>query len=94
MLFAGLAVLAAGALHRSGQVTAIAIGTLVGMYVIDLVGKIADPIEPLRYISAFRYYGSAIQNGIEPLAFAGLTLAGIALATAGALLLERRDVVA
>ena len=94
MLFAGLAALAAGALHRSGQVTAIATGTLVGMYVIDLVGKIADPIEPLRYISAFRYYGSAIQDGIDPLAFSGLTLAGIALATAGALVLERRDVLA
>ena len=94
MLFAGLAVLAAGALHRSGQVTAIATGTLVGMYVIDLVGKIADPIEPLRYISAFRYYGSAIQDGVDPLAFSGLTLAGIALATAGALVLERRDVLA
>lgn len=64
------------------------------MYVIDLVGKVADPIEPLRYVSAFRYYGSAIQDGIDPPAFAGVTLAGIVLAAAGALLLERRDVLA
>ncbi len=94
MLFAGLAALAAGLLHRSAQVTAIATGTLVGMYVIDLVGKLADPVEPLRYVSAFRYYGSAIQDGIDPLAFAGLTIAGIALAGAGAVLLQRRDVLA
>ena len=94
MLFAGIAALAAGLLHRSAPVTAVATGTLVGMYVIDLVGKLADPVEPLRYASAFRYYGSAIQDGIDPLAFAGLALAGIALAAAGARLLQRRDVLA
>ena len=94
MLFAGVAALAAGALHRSAPVTAIATGTLVGMYVIDLVGKLADEVEPLRYVSAFRYYGSAIQDGIDPLAFAGVTLAGIALTVAGAVLLRRRDVLA
>jgi ABC-2 type transport system permease protein len=94
MLFAGLAALAAGRLHRSAQVTAITTGTLVGMYVIDLVGKLADPVEPLRYVSAFKYYGSAIQDGIDPLAFTGVTLAGICLAAAGAILLQRRDVLA
>ena len=94
MLFAGIAALAAGLLHRSAPVIAVATGTLVGMYVIDLVGKLADPVEPLRYASAFRYYGSAIQDGIDPLAFAGLALAGIALAAAGARLLQRRDVLA
>jgi ABC-2 type transport system permease protein len=94
MLFAGVAALAAGALHRSAPVTAIATGTLVGMYVIDLAGKLADEVEPLRYVSAFKYYGSAIQDGIDPLAFAGLTLAGVALTAAGAVLLRRRDVLA
>ena len=74
MLFAGLAVLVCGpAAHAAAPVTAIASGTLVGMYVIDLVGKLADPVEPLRALSAFKYYGSAIQDGIDPLAFAGLT---------------------
>jgi ABC-2 type transport system permease protein len=94
MLFAGIAALAAGLLHRSAPVTALATGTLVGMYVIDLVGKLADEVEPLRYFSAFRYYGSAIQDGIDPLAFAGLTLAGVALTVVGAVLLRRRDVLA
>jgi ABC-2 type transport system permease protein len=92
MLFAGLAVLGCGRLHRGAPVTALASGTLVGMYVLDLVGKLADPIEPLRVLSAFKYYGSAIQDGIDPLAFAGLTLVGLTLAAVGALLLERRDI--
>ena len=94
MLFAGLAVLAAGRLHRSAQVTAITTGTLVGMYVVDLLGKLAEPVEPLRYVSAFKYYGSAIQDGIDPGAFAGVTLAGIGLAVCGAILFQRRDVLA
>jgi ABC-2 type transport system permease protein len=92
MLLAGVAELACGQLHRASPVTAIATGTLIGMYVIDLVGKLADPVSPLRRVSAFRYYGSAVRDGIDPLAFAGLTLAGAALAALGALLLERRDV--
>jgi ABC-2 type transport system permease protein len=94
MLFAGLAALASGVLHGSAQVTGVATGTLVGMYVIDLVGKLADPVEPLRYVSAFKYYGSAIQDGIDPLNFAGLTITGIALGVAGMILFQRRDVLA
>jgi ABC-2 type transport system permease protein len=42
----------------------------------------------------FKYYGSAIQDGIDPLAFAGVTLTGLALAVAGAALFRRRDVLA
>jgi ABC-2 type transport system permease protein len=92
VLFAGLALLAAGALRRAAAVTAVGVGTLVFMYVLDLVGKLADPIEPLRAASVFKYYGSAVRDGIDPLAFAGLTAAGVLLAAAGALLFDRRDV--
>jgi ABC-2 type transport system permease protein len=94
MLFAGLATLAAGDVRGSTAVTAIATATLAAMYVIDLVGKVADGLEPLRWASAFRYYGSAIQDGIDPLAFAGVTVVAVGLAAAGALLFERRDVLA
>jgi ABC-2 type transport system permease protein len=92
IFFAGLAGLVAGRAHSGATVTAIATGTLVGMYVIDIAGKLSEPIEPVRALSAFKYYGSAIQNGIDPVAFAGLTLAGVALAAAGAFLLDRRDI--
>lgn len=92
MFFAGLAVLATGFLHRSATVTAVATGTLVGMYVIDLVGKIASGLGWLRWASVFKYYGKALQDGLDPLAFVGLPLVGVALAVLGALLFERRDV--
>lgn len=94
VFFAGLAMLVAGFVHRSAPVTAIAAGTLVGMYVVDLLGKVAEGMEPFRYVTVFKYYGAGLTDGIDPAAFAGLTLCGAALAVAGALLFERRDVLA
>jgi len=92
MAFAGLAVLAAGVLHRQGTVVAVASGTLIAMYVIDLLGKISPDIKPVRFVSAFRYYGSAIQDGFDVSHALLLTGTGLAMAVAGALLFERRDV--
>ena len=43
-------------------------------------------------LSAFHYYGSAIEHGIDPWSFAGLAVAGLVLAAAGRVLFERRDV--
>ena len=94
MFFAGLAALAAGVLHSATRVTAIAAGALVGMYVIDLVGKLAESLDWIRWASAFKYYGSAVQDGIDPVAFVGMTLVAVLLAWVGAWLLERRDVFA
>jgi ABC-2 type transport system permease protein len=92
MLFAGLGAFVCGWAHRGAPVLAIGSGTLVAMYVFDLVGKLADAAEPLRTVSAFKYYGSAIQDGIDPLAFVGVTAVGLVLALFGALAFERRDV--
>ena len=91
IFFAGLAALAAGVLHSASRVTAVAAGALVGMYAIDLVGKLADSLDWIRWGSAFRYYGSAVQDGIDPLAFVGLAVVGIAMAGLGAWLFQRRD---
>lgn len=92
LFFAGLAMLAAGVLHSAARVTAIAAGALVAMYVIDLVGKLAESLDWIRYASAFKYSGSAVQDGIDPFAFVGLFAFAVGLAAAGAWLFERRDV--
>lgn len=92
MLFAGLATLGAGSLHRSSLVTALSMGTAVAMYVIDLVGKLAHGAEPLRWASAFKYYDSPLRDGVDPLACAGLLVTGLACAAVGAVLLDRRDI--
>jgi ABC-type phosphate/phosphonate transport system ATPase subunit len=80
-----------GNLPGERVVTGVTMGTAGAMYVIDLLGKLAPAVEPLRAISAFRYYGSAVQDGIALAHVLGLTLAGVALAALGAALFERRD---
>jgi beta-exotoxin I transport system permease protein len=90
MAFAGLGILLAGAMRGSARVTAVAVATLGLMYVADLAGKLAD-LAWLRLPSAFRYYGSAVQDGLDPIHFAGLLAAGVLLAAFGAVLFERRD---
>jgi ABC-2 type transport system permease protein len=59
--------------------------------VIDLLGKLDESISGVRYVSIFKYYGDAIESGIEPAAFIGLVGLALGLAAIGALLFERRD---
>lgn len=92
VFFAGVAAIASGLLHSSRNVTGIALGVLIGMYALDLAGRLAHGLEPLRWVSAFRYYGAPMRDGIDVLAFIGLSVVGIALAVLGAWLFERRDV--
>jgi ABC-2 type transport system permease protein len=73
-------------------VTAVAVGLLVVMYLLDVVGKLADSVGWLRSLSAFRYYGQPLLDGLSPAGTAGLVLAGALLAALGALQFERRDV--
>ena len=94
LLFAGFGTIAAGFSLRTSVVTGSVAGLLVAMYVIDLVGRLDPDLSGLRYVSVFKYYGNAIEDGIEPLAFAGVTFAACLLAALGAWLFERRDLAA
>jgi ABC-2 type transport system permease protein len=92
-LFAGgLTSVLSGLLHRSVGVTGAAAGVLVAMYFIEVLGRLSDTVARFDGVSAFHYYGSAIENGIDAGAFVGLTAAGLSLAAAGCLLFERRDI--
>ena len=72
LLFAGLGVVATGWSLRTSVVTGSVAGVLVSMYVIDLIGRLDSDLSGVRYISVFKYYGNAIEDGIEPLAFCGV----------------------
>jgi ABC-2 type transport system permease protein len=91
LLFAALAIVATGFSLRTSVVTGSLAGVLVGMYVLDLAGRLDTRLDPIRYASVFRYYGNAIENGIDPLSFFGVAAVAVALAAVGALLFERRD---
>jgi ABC-2 type transport system permease protein len=94
LLFAGFGTIAAGFSLRTSVVTGAVAGLLVAMYVIDLVGRLDTGLSGLRYLSVFKYYGNAIEDGIEPLAFLGVTLVACVLTAIGAWLFERRDLAA
>jgi ABC-2 type transport system permease protein len=91
LLSAGLGVVVTGYSLRTSIVTGSVAGVLVGMYVVDLIGRLDPSVDGIRYASVFRYYGRAIENGIAPLSFLGVTAAAVALAATGAALFERRD---
>ena len=91
LFFAGLTVVACGLSLRTAVVTGSVAGVLVAMYVLDLVDKLDHSLSGLRYASVFKYYGNAIEEGIEPLAFCGVIAAAVLLAALGAHLFDRRD---
>jgi beta-exotoxin I transport system permease protein len=91
LLFAACGVLATVWSLRTSVVTGSVAGLLVAMYVVDLVGRLDTSLDWVRYGSVFRYYGRAIEDGIDPRAFAGIVAAAVALTALGALLFERRD---
>jgi ABC-2 type transport system permease protein len=86
--------LVTGISQHAGTITGVTSGVIAAMYVLDLLARLSDSIEPFRFLSAFHYYGNAAVDGIDPLAFAGLTAAGLFLAAVGAALFERRDLAA
>ena len=92
LLFAGLGIVVSGFSLRTSVVTGSVAGVLVAMYVVDLVGRLDPGLSGVRYLSVFKYYGNAIEAGIDPFAFAGVTAAAIVLAAIGAWLFERRDI--
>jgi ABC-2 type transport system permease protein len=91
LVFAGLGIVVTGWSLRTSIVTGSVAGVLVAMYVADLIGRLDPSLDAIRYASVFRYYGKAIENGIDPLAFAGVTGVALLLAALGAVLFERRD---
>lgn len=91
MVFAGVAVLMAGRIRRPAVVTGVAMVAAVGMYIVDLLGKVAPAMQDASALSVFRYYGSAIQDGVDLSHAAALTIVGALLAVTGALSFDRRD---
>lgn len=87
----GVAALLAGLLRSPAAVAGGAAAVLVAMYLVEILGKLSDTFAAIDGLSAFHYYGSAIEDGLDPAAMAILLLAGTLLAAVGCALFERRD---
>jgi ABC-2 type transport system permease protein len=92
MAFGSLALALSARLRSRGAVIGISFAVLFLMYLVNIIGQIADGYDDLRWGSAFRYYGSAIMDGINWGHVAILMGASGALLAVAIWLFDRRDV--
>jgi ABC-2 type transport system permease protein len=90
--FGSLALLCSSLFHRRALAISIPAFLLFGMYLIDTIGRASEDLEDWRPVSAFYYYGSAIEHGIDWTYFGSITLIALALVLLAALAFRRRDI--
>lgn len=59
------ALLLSARLRQKGTVVGISFGLLFFMYLFDVIGKISERYAAIRWVSAFRYYGQAMIDGVN-----------------------------
>jgi putative exporter of polyketide antibiotics len=88
----GLALLAIGLTRRHGAATAVAVGVVVVMYLMNVLAGLVSFFHDIEGLTLFHYYTGWINTGIDwPQYVAVLAIAG-ALSALGAWLFERRDI--
>ncbi len=92
LFFGGIAMLCSAIFHRRFLAIAISLALLVVMYFVDGLANSVEFLEDIQPLSAFYYYGSAIQNGIDWANFAGLTAVTLVLVGLAVLIFRRRDI--
>jgi ABC-2 type transport system permease protein len=92
IFFGGLAMLCSALFHRRVLAIAIPGAVLVAMYFTNALGNVVEDLEDAQPFTAFYYYGSAIEDGIDRGNFGGLTLAALLLVLLAVLAFRRRDI--
>jgi ABC-2 type transport system permease protein len=92
LLFGAVAMLCSAVFHRRAIAIAVPAFLLFAMYLLNTLGRVSEDLEDLQPLSAFYYYGSAIEDGIDWTNFAGLALAALALVLLAVLAFRRRDI--
>lgn len=92
IFFGGIALLLSAALHRRFLALAIPATLLILMYFVDGLASSVELFDAIKPLSAFNYYGSAIQNGMDWTGFGVLAGATAALVSVALLIFLRRDI--
>ena len=92
IFFGGLALLLSAVFHRRFLALAIPAALLILMYFVDGLASSVDFFETIQPLSAFNYYGSAIEDGLDWGNFAVLTGATAVLVSLAVLVFHRRDI--
>lgn len=92
LLFGAVAMLCSAVFHRRALAISVPAFLLFAMYLLDTLGRVSEDLEDIQPLSAFYYYGSAIEDGIDWTHFAGLTAVALALIALAILAFRRRDI--
>ena len=92
MAFGALALLCSSLFHRRALAISVPAFLLFGMYLVDAIGRASKDLEDWRPASAFYYYGSAVEHGIDWAHVAAITLVALALTLLATLAFRRRDI--
>lgn len=92
LVYGGLALLVSAAVRAPGVVTGVAGGALVLGYLLDAVGKISPDVDWLAEVTPFRFYGAAIEQGLDAGDMVVLLAAALAFAALAIPVFGRRDV--
>jgi ABC-2 type transport system permease protein len=90
--FGALALLCSSLFHRRALAISVPAFLLFGMYLVDAIGRASKDLEDWRPASAFYYYGSAVEHGIDWAHVAAITLVALALTLLATLAFRRRDI--
>jgi ABC-2 type transport system permease protein len=90
----GVALVVSAMARQRSMVTGISIGAMFAMYALFVVSKLVDSLDWLRWLSAFEYYGNAIQEGIDWAGAAVLVGTFAILVGVAVRAFERRDIYA
>lgn len=92
VLYGGVALIVSAAARQAGLVTGIAGAALVLGYLLDTVGKISPDVDWLADITPFRFYGAAIEQGLDAGDVALLLAGGVLCCALAIPVFARRDV--
>ena len=90
--FGSLALLCSSLFHRRALATSVLAFLLFGMYLLDTIARTSEDLEDWRPASAFYYYGSAVENGIDWMHAGAITLVALTLTLLATLAFRRRDI--
>lgn len=89
--FGGIGLLCSALTHRFATAIGIGLGILLVMYVADLIGKIVQD-DRLSRVSAFHYYGSPLNDGVNWAGAIGMIAVAVAMVAAAVVAFQRRDI--
>lgn len=94
LAFGALALALSARLRRPGEVTAIAGGILVASYLLNTIVLILPKLDDLKVLTAFHWYGSPIERGLDGTGTIVLLVAAALFSALSIPLFARRDILA